>query len=150
MAMLRVFALITMVATLCGCYTFEPLADLDLSEVEAMEEIRHKSAAVAALPPGALAKLGRYRVDGSVGGYTVGTVLKATPDGVALINGKTCIHDRDEDPPKFVRHPLVWIPSEGIATTEVLAPPRADFVASNIEIDPRRGQFEPIGVDFDY
>lgn len=128
----------------------------------------------AALPEGARVELMEIRDErGLVTDEThvtkrVGTVLKASPDGVALIN---CVvefrnsrgNNAAERIPylgRLVRNtgvgmeavPVVWVPLAEMGNVRIVEPPPADHVPLTLEIDtaPPRPLYEAIGVDFDF
>jgi hypothetical protein len=129
----------------------EPIAPEDIDFDLTLPAVTHPSEQeIAALPPGALVKVGLLRTDGSTAGFLVGTLLHASSKGVALFNAKMYLTEQDGHQRILQREPLRWHPSEGIAAIEVLALPPADVAAPTIDIDPRRGSFEPRGIDFDF
>lgn len=128
----------------------------------------------AALPEGARVELMEIRDEsGLVTDEThvtkrVGTVLKASPDGVALIN---CVvefrnsrgNNAAERIPylgRLVRNtgvgmeavPVVWVPLAQMGNVRIVEPPPADHVPLAVAIDtrPPRPQYEMVGVDFDF
>lgn len=131
----------------------------------------------AALPEGARVELTRawnelglvterqYRTQ------RIGTVLKASPDGVALINctveqwagagGLNRQLNRIPYVSRLFRNtgvgaftvPVVWVPLDEIGEVRVVEPPPADYAPVDLTIETvsRTGpQFEAIGVDFDF
>ncbi|AMV17337.1 hypothetical protein VT03_05560 [Planctomyces sp. SH-PL14] len=101
----------------------------------------------------------------------VGTVLKSSPEGVALINctveqraGLGGINRQLNRIPYISRLfrntgvaaftvPVVWIPLDEIGDVRVVEPPPADYAPVDLTIETvsRPGpQFEAIGVDFDF
>jgi len=98
----------------------------------------------------------------------VGTVLKSSPEGVALVNcvvehrssADNAVADRIPYLGRLYRNtgvgaetvPVVWVPLAEMGQVRVVEPPPADDVPLALEIDtaPRQPQFEGIGVDFDF
>lgn len=98
----------------------------------------------------------------------VGTVLKSSPDGVALINcvveQRNQVVNRVVDPLPVVGRltrntgvgmdavPVVWVPLAEMGNVRIVEPPPADHVPLTLEIEtaPPRPEFEAIGVEFDF
>jgi len=120
---------------------------------------------VAALPPGSkveiLWEFSHYHT------RTVGEVLHASPQGVALMNARI-EHRQEQATPGMSKLPYLgrlyknsivgarvlpveWVPILHMTTARVLTPPPEGYVAPQLAINTQDGQeFERIGIDFDF
>ena len=124
------------------CLTSIGCASYDLVAVEAdihKQETRVSPDALAALTPGS-------RVEVTFHSTTqkrvfVGTVLHASAEGVALFNcdisHQIYVDGKSSGRSKvFNQHiPVQWVPIRSVTASRVLAPPPADYVAPQLDID---------------
>lgn len=149
--------------TLTGCTVFQSVATISTT---APQSAVCSPDEVAALPAGAeIAIEHGASEDGEQ--VTTGTVLKAGPEGVALINCRVKHRTYHATPvvyrvPYFgrlfkntgvgaTRTPVLWVPQSDMTEVRVVQPPPADYVAPDIALDTTYGEeFERIGIDFDF
>ncbi len=159
----RIMLLIVVSGMLTGCQLFpSPSTVSDLPPIP-ISGVRPTE--VAALPPGSkveiLWELENHRT------RTVGEVLHASPQGIALMN--TRIEARHEQgTPVMSKVPYVnrlfkntgvgiqavpvhWVPILHMTTARVLEPPPEGYVAPQLAIDTTIArEYERIGIDFDF
>lgn len=156
--------------TLNGCMSLTSAAS---SASMSATQSRCSPEEAAALPEGSRIQLtSEWIVDGVVSDQThrtqrIGTVLKASPEGVALVN---CSVEQRSSVENSILHktpylsrlhrntgigrstiPVVWVPLEEMGSVRLLENPPAEYVSTGIHIDTTRHDFfERIGVDFDF
>lgn len=149
--------------SLTGCTVFPPVA---ATSATPPQPAVCSPDAVAALPAGAeIAIEHGASEDGEQ--QTTGTVLKASPEGVALINCRVEHRTYHATPVVYrvpymgrlfkntgvgtTRTPVLWVPRYEMTEVRVVQPPPADYVAADIALDTTYGEeFERIGIDFDF
>ena len=152
--MLRSLPVLLLIASLCGCMTLASPESFGIPEYVLAE---HSSPdEVVALPPGGEIQVSFDSPDGRVRRRTTGTVLKATPEGVALFN---CIverrHERGPAGAHYVpfarqmlvqtvvgrgRYPVLWIPISEMGEVKVLAAPPEGYVSPDIPFEALPGE----------
>ncbi len=130
---LKAFPLLACVV-LCGCTTF----DMVPVETEINENASSVSPeVVAALPPGAVVEV-TFHSHSQVRKFE-GTVLHASPDGVALLNCKISHRvelNHGKKTQEFnQRAPVQWISARRMTSTRVISQPPPDYVAPQLDID---------------
>lgn len=159
----RIMLLIVVSGMLTGCQLFP--SPSTVSDLPPIPISGAQPTEVAALPPGSKVEI-IWELD-----YphtrTVGEVLHASPQGVALMNAR--IESRDErSTPVMSKVPYVnrlfkntgvgiqavpvhWVPILHMTTARVLEPPPEGYVAPQLAIDPTIArEYERIGIDFDF
>ncbi len=161
--MLRIVCLTVVCGMLTGCQLFPSAATVSTFAPLPTQGVRPTE--VAALPPGSKVEI-LWQYDTSRT-RTVGEVLHASPQGVALINAR--IEARHESgTPVMSRVPYVnrlfkntgvgvqavpvqWVSILQMTTATVITPPPEGYVAPQLAIDTQEGlMFERIGLDFDF
>lgn len=157
-------------AILSGCMSLTSVASIPATSAASS---RCTPEEAAALPEGARIQLSsEWTVDGFASDQShrtnrVGTILKASPEGVALVNCMVEQRSSVESPilrklphlSRLYRNtgvgrstiPVVWVPVEEMGHVQVLEDPPADYISPGLRIDTTRDDFfERIGVDFDF
>lgn len=161
--MLRIVLLIAVCGMLTGCLLFP--ASTTVSGLPPIPVSGVGPTEVGAVSPGSKVEI-LWEHDG-YRTRTVGEVLHASPQGIALMNAR--IEHRDEHAAPVMNKvpyvsrlfkntsvgiqavPVHWVPILNMTSTSVLAPPPEGYVAPQLAIDTTAGvQFERIGIDFDF
>ncbi len=157
-----VFLLLAM-GVMTGCQLFP--SPSGVSELAPIPAPGVTPAEVAALPPGAKVEILWDRGDSRT--RTIGEVLHASPQGVALMNAR--IESRQQQGTPVVSQvpyvnrlfkntsvgmqamPVQWVSFLQMSSARVIAPPPESYVAPQLAINTQDGQeFERIGIDFDF
>lgn len=161
--MSRIVSLIAVCGMLTGCQLFP--SPTTVSEMTPIPAPGITPTEVAALPPGSKVEIlweySHYRT------WTVGEVLHASPQGVALMNARI-EHRQEQGTPVLSKVPYVnrlfkntgvgiqavpvhWVPILHMSGATVLTPPPEGYIAPQLAINTNDGvEFERIGIDFDF
>ncbi len=150
---------------LAGCTVIQPI-DSPVTPLSFDPPLGCSPEDVAALPAGAVVDIVEHFSEHHTR-VNRGTILKSTPDGVALMNcsvktaavlgtpilSKTPVIDRyfKNTGVSQSNHPVLWIPRRRMNSIRVIQPPPLDYVAPEIPLDTTvEHEFERIGIDFDF
>ena len=151
--------------TLSGCTVFlHPISTSEVSELPADAIV--SATDIAALAEGSRVHINRKQVANDRS-EIVGTVLKASPQGIALMNCEN--HGRAERSVPVLnkvpyvsrlfkntgvgveRVPVLWVSIRDISAVSVIEAPPSNYVAPQLPLDTSdEPYFERIGVDFDF
>ncbi len=150
---------------LSGCTAIlHPVATSEVAELPAEAIVSAKD--IASLTEGSRVQINRKQVS-NYRSEIVGTVLKASPQGIALMNCEN--HGRTERGVPVLnkvpyisrlfkntgvgveRVPVLWVSIREISAVSVIEAPPSNYVAPQLPLDTSdEPYFERIGIDFDF
>jgi hypothetical protein len=153
-------------AALSGCTLLDSQSLVSRADSSVAQESTVSPAAAAAVPAGAEVEVMHSANDSCT--MTTGTVLKASTDGVALMNCHvrsshmtgTPVLSKTPWVSRWFKNtgvgqervPVVWVPVSRMSTLRILQAPPAGYVSSALAIDMTSGpeEIERTGIDIDY